>query len=377
MNTSVSKPSLLYVSFIGLAALAYAVVDVFIHRTGGTNLGSYVPWGMGVVMYLLFVGFSAGGLLISALTQLFGFKDLKPLGGLATYAALVAEVCAGIAIASDLGRFERMFNFVFSPSLTSPMFWMFLFFTSVLIVSFMKAWAFAKMDDAVVSFWSWVSIPVGLCFYFTNGFFFSVLTGHGLWSGPVIPVMFVTAALLCGGALVCALAWWSKADRIAVTRLSRVVFWLMVLFAFLEGLWLWIGWQGGRAETVAALKNLASGPGAWTFWGLHVVLGLAVPLLLLPQAKDNPGLAAWACLLILIGFAGARWAFVVPAQSVAMLPGLEKAWQHPRLMLTYLPSLAEWSLAAGVSGLALFGFVMGPKVFPSLYGSGPQTNQAS
>ena len=198
MNKSVSKPSLLYLSLIGLAALAYAVVDAFIHRAGGTNLGSYVPWGMGVVMYLLFVGFSAGGLLISALTQLFGFKDLKPLGGLATYAALVAEVCAGIAIASDLGRFERMFNFIFSPSLTSPMFWMFLFFTSVLAVSFMKAWAFAKMDDAVVSFWSWVSIPVGLCFYFTNGFFFSVLTGHGLWSGPVIPVLFVTAALLCG-----------------------------------------------------------------------------------------------------------------------------------------------------------------------------------
>ncbi|MFP5239136.1 MAG: NrfD/PsrC family molybdoenzyme membrane anchor subunit [Acidobacteriota bacterium] len=375
MKASVNKP-LLYLSFAGLAALAYGVVDVFIHRAGGTNLGSYVPWGMGVVMYLLFVGFSAGGLLVSALTQVFGVKELKPLGGLATYAALVAEVCAGIAIASDLGRFERMFNFVFSPSLTSPMWWMFLFFSAVLFTSLMKALAFARMDDAVVSLWSWISIPVGLCFYFTNGFFFSVLTGHGLWSGPVIPVLFVAAALLCGGALVCALAWWSKTDGAAVARLSGVVLWLLAGFAFLEGLWLWIGWQGGRMETVAALKNLASGPGAWAFWGLHVVVGLALPLFLLPQAKDNPGLAAWACLLILAGFAGARWAFVVPAQGVAMLPGLETAWQHPRLALTYLPSLAEWCMAAGVSGLALFGFVIGPRAFPGLYGTGPQHNQA-
>jgi len=376
MKPSVNKP-LLYLSFVGLAALGYAVVDVFIHRAGGTNLGSYVPWGMGVVMYLLFVGFSAGGLLLSALTQIFGMKELKPLGGLATYAALVAEVCAGIAIASDLGRFERMFNFVFSPSLSSPMFWMFLFFSAVLFVSFMKAWAFARLDDAIVSFWSWISIPVGLCFYFTNGFFFSVLTGHGLWSGALIPIMFVSAALLSGGALICALAWWNRSDRVLVGKMSSVVMKLVIQFAVLETLWLWIGWQGGRVETVAAIGNLASGPGAWAFWGMHVAVGLVLPLFLLAQAKDNPAVAAWACLLILIGFAGARWAFVVPAQSVAMLPGLDKAWQHPRLMLTYLPSLAEWSMAAGVSGLALFGFIMGPKVFPRLYGSGPQTNQAS
>jgi molybdopterin-containing oxidoreductase family membrane subunit len=376
MKPTINKP-LLYLSFIGLAALGYAVVDVFIHRAGGTNLGSYVPWGMGVVMYLLFVGFSAGGLLLSALTQIFGMKELKPLGGLATYAALVAEVCAGIAIASDLGRFERMFNFMFSPSLSSPMFWMFLFFSAVLFVSFMKAWAFAKLDDGIVSFWSWVSIPVGLCFYFTNGFFFSVLTGHGLWSGALIPILFVSAALLSGGALICALAWWSRSDPALVAKMSSVVMKLVIQFAVLETLWLWIGWQGGRVETMAAIVNLASGPGAWAFWGMHVAAGLLLPLLLLAQAKDNPAVAAWACLFILIGFAGARWAFVVPGQSVAMLPGLDKAWQHPRLMLTYLPSLAEWSMAAGVSGLALFGFIMGPKVFPRLYGSGPQTNQAS
>ena len=376
MKSAVNK-TLLYLSFVGLSALAYSLVDVFIHRAGGTNLGSYVPWGMGVVMYLLFVGFSAGGLLISAITQVHGVKELKPLGGLATYAALVAEVCAGIAIASDLGRFERMFNFVLSPSLTSPMFWMLVFFTAVLFVSFMKAWAFAKLNDAAVSFWSWVSIPVGLAFYSTNGFFFSLLTGHGLWSGPIIPVMFVCAALLCGGALVTALAWWSRDDRESVVRLQVIVGRLLIAFMLLEGLWLWIGWQGGREETVAAIRSLAAGPGAWAFWGLHVLAGAVLPLFMLFQGGNNPGRTSWACLLILAGFAGARWAFVIPAQSVAMLPGLENAWQHPRLTLSYLPSLAEWSMAVGVVGLALFGFIMGPKVFPGLYGNGPQTTKAS
>ncbi|GFK95329.1 hypothetical protein NNJEOMEG_03188 [Fundidesulfovibrio magnetotacticus] len=375
MKASVNKP-LLYLSCIGLAALAYGVVDVIIHRAGGTNLGSYVPWGMGVVMYLLFVGFSAGGLLVSALTELFGYRQLKPLGGLATYAALVAEVCAGIAIASDLGRYERMFNFVLSPSLTSPMFWMFVFFGGVLVVSLLKALAFARGDEGQAVLWSWVTIPVGLCFYFTNGFFFSVLTGHGLWSGPVVPLLFVAAALVCGVALVCSLAWWSRTDWDAAVLLSGVVLRLLVVFAILEGVWLWINWQGGRVETTAALANLAAGPGAWAFWGLHVVAGVVLPLILLPQCRNNPALAAWACLFILAGFAGARWAFVVPAQSVAMLPGLETAWQHPRLLLTYLPSLAEWCMAAGVSGLALFGFVMGPRLFPGLYGTTPQPSQA-
>jgi len=365
-KTKRSNP-LLVVAGLGLLVGLYGVFEALVYRTEATGLGSYVPWGLGVVLYLLFLGLSAGGLLVNCLVYILGKKELDRVAGVVTYATLVTEVCAGIAIALDLGHWERMYRFISTPSLTSPMFWMLIFFAAVLFVYVIKALAIVTGNQSLARVCSLVSIPVSLGFYATNGYFFSIVTSHPAWSGSFTTVWFVLAALLSGGGLVTALAWFSQEESEVTLSLGRTVAVLLACFLIFEWLYFSAGYRGGRSDIAGALTAMLTGQGAWSFWLLHIGLGLLLPLALLLVGRNSPAAVAWAGLCIVAGFLAYRYAFVVPAQSVPMLPGLDKAWQDPRLTLRYTPALGEWLLTLWVFSLGLAGFVVGPRLFPRLF----------
>jgi molybdopterin-containing oxidoreductase family membrane subunit len=358
---------LLLLGLVGLAVGTYGIFEALVYRTHATNLTSYMPWGLGVALYLLFLGLSAGGLVVSCLIYLFGMKQIDRISGISTYITLLAEVCAGIAIALDLGRWERLYRFALTPSLTSPMFWMFVFFNGVMICYLFKAWAIYRNDAAMSRFWSLVHIPVSFLFYGTNGYFFSILTSHPAWSGPSIVLWFVLAALLSGGALVAALVWLVQREAEATVTLGKTVLLLLVLFGAFEWLYVMVGYRGGQLEVKAALDHMLFGPTGWSFWLVHVVLGTLIPLALLAGKTDNPRMVALAGLLIVAGFLSFRYGLLMAPQSAAMLPGLEQAWQHPRLALTYSPNLGEWLVTLWVCSLGLLGIIVGPKLFPKLF----------
>jgi dimethyl sulfoxide reductase membrane subunit len=365
-HTKLSKP-LLIIAGMGLIAGLYGVGEALLYRTEATGLGSYVPWGLGVALYLLFLGLSAGGLVVSILLYLFGMKELDRVSGLATYATLLAEVCAGIAIALDLGHWERMYRFFLTPSLTSPMFWMLVFFGAVLAVYAIKAVAIACNLQGLACLCSLISIPVSLCFYGTNGYFFSIITSHPAWSGSFTTIWFVLAALVSGGALVTALAWFCQQESEATVALGKAVTLLLACLLIFEWLYVSAGFRGERPEVVMALTTMLAGKSAWSFWLLHVGLGMLLPLILLLLGRKSPAAVAWAGLLIVAGFLAYRYGFVVAPQSVPMLPGLDKAWQDPRLTLSYAPTLGEWLLTLWVFSLGLAGIVLGPRFFPRLF----------
>jgi len=365
-NTKLSKP-LLIIAGLGLLAGLYGVFEALVYRTEPTGLGSYVPWGLGVALYLLFLGLSAGGLLVNCLVYILGRKELDRIAGIVTYSTLLTEVCAGIAIALDLGHWERMYRFIVSPSLTSPMFWMLIFFNAVLLVYAIKALAIVTNNQSLARLCSIISIPVSLCFYATNGYFFSIITSHPAWSGAFTTIWFVLAALLSGGGLVTALAWFSQDESEVTLSLGRTVTVLLACFLIFEWLYFSAGYRGGRPDIATALTTMLTGQAAWSFWLLHVGLGLFLPLALLIVGRNSPSVVAWAGLLIVAGFLAYRYAFVVAPQSVPMLPGLDKAWQDPRLTLQYTPTLGEWLLTLWVFSLGLAGVVIGPRLFPRLF----------
>lgn len=365
-NTKLSKP-LLVIAVLGLLAGLYGVVEALVYRTEATGLGSYVPWGLGVALYLLFLGLSAGGLVVSILLYLFGMKELDRVSGLATFATLLAEVCAGIAIALDLGHWERMYRFAFTPSFSSPMVWMFVFFNAVMVIYLLKAWAVHTGNKAASKFWSVAHIPVSLLFYGTNGYFFSILISHPAWSGAFTVVWFILAAMLSGTALVMTLAWFCQGEAEVTVILGKTTLLLLVCFLGFEWLYVSTGYRGGRPDVIAAMADMLTGRSSWSVWLFHVGLGLVLPLLMLIWSRNAPATLAWAGLLIVAGFLAYRYAFVVAPQSVPMLPGLDKAWQDPRLTLAYTPTLGEWLLTLWVFSLSLAGFVLGPRLFPRLF----------
>jgi molybdopterin-containing oxidoreductase family membrane subunit len=363
---SAARKTVAFIAVLGLAAGAYGVFEALAYGTHATGLGSYTPWGIGVAFYLLFLGFSAGGLLLTLLIEVFGYKQFKPLVGVAVWQVLVSEVCAGIAIILDLGHWERIWRFIISPSPTSPMFWMLVFFNGVLLVYALKAYAIWRKDVGLEKAMTWLSIPVSLLFYGTNGYFFSILSSHPAWFGGLTPALFVIAALFSNGALLTVLARSQRADDKLVLGLGRVMLILLVLFWVLELLRLFVGLHASD-EARAAFRLMLFGPDAWVYWlGGIVLCGLA-PLVLLAAGWRSPAAATLAGLSIIAGFLAVRYAFLLPPQGVPMLPGLDQAFIDPRLSLTYTPLLGEWLVGVFVASLSLLAFALGPQLLPWLF----------
>ncbi len=355
-------------ALLGLLGGAWGIIEALMYGTHASGLTSYVPWGLGVALYLTFLGFSAGGLPLALATTVFGKHEYEELSGLVAWTVVVTELCAGLAIVLDLGHMERMYRFMTAPSFTSPMAWMFVFFNALLLVYVIKIWALLNKNTAMAHRMTVLSIPVALLFYGTNGYIFGVLASHPVWGGPLIPFYFVIAALMAGTALMCFLAWAFGYKPKLIMGVGYGVLALILLFALLEILIGLTGFQSGDLDTKRTLNAILTGGNGTVFWTLHVGLGMVVPVILL--LRHTAGASALASFCVMASFLATRWVFVIPPQSVPPLPGLDQAFIHERLALTYTPHLGEWLMVLFVFSLALLGFVLGPRLLPGLFQQG-------
>ena len=355
-------------ALLGLLGGAWGIIEALMYGTHATGLGSFVPWGLGVALYLTFLGFSAGGLPLALATTVFGKHEYEELSGLVAWTVVVTELCAGLAIVLDLGHMERMYRFMIAPSFTSPMAWMFVFFNALLLVYLLKIYNLLNKNAVWVHRLTMISIPVALLFYGTNGYIFGVLVTHPVWGGPLIPFYFIVAALMAGTALMCFLSWVFNYKAKLTMGVGYGVLALVLLFALLEILIGLTGFQSGDTDTRLTLKAILSGSNGLVFWSLHVGLGMVVPVFLL--LRHTAGSTALASFCVMASFLATRWVFVIPPQSVPPLPGLDQAFIHERLALTYTPHLGEWLVVLFVFSLSLLGFVLGPRLLPGLFQQG-------
>jgi molybdopterin-containing oxidoreductase family membrane subunit len=351
---------------LGMVVGVYGLYEALTDGAHSTALTSAFPWGLGVVSYLYFLGLSGGGLFIATLTVIWRQKQFEAFSGMAAWAVVVTEICAGIAILSDLGHWERSYRFITSPNFQSPMAWMFVFFIALLIVYCLKVLALRNGDAGRAHSLTLVSMPVALLFYLTNGYIFGMISAQPMWSGAFTPVWFLLAALLSGGALVGVLGWANAYNAELMRDYGSMLFRLVLAFAVFEVLYLVTAAQGGDAETQKALQNLLWGSGSLLFWGAHVCLGTLLPLFLLAKPA-NSGQVGIASLVIVLSFLPVRWNFVVPVQGVEPLEGLAEAFQHARLAYSYAPSTGEWLVTIFVSSLCLVTLLIGPRIFPVLF----------
>ena len=77
-----------------------------LHLTGMSNR---VPWGISIVMAVFYIGLSAGSLVLSAMSALFGKKEFKPFARIAALLAMLLLVGALLSIILDWGRPDRLF----------------------------------------------------------------------------------------------------------------------------------------------------------------------------------------------------------------------------------------------------------------------------
>ena len=376
-----SRSAWLYVFAVAWLALAVfglvGIVQRFLLGAQPTAYSSYIPWGLWVAAYIYFGGLSAGAFLVSSLAYVFGIRRLAPIGPIALYTAAVTLVLALLSVLFDLGHMERFWEVFARPQFHSMMAWMVWLYTAYFVVLLAQLVivlrarasrsdvASQARDRARLRVIGSVGVVIAIGFEGGVGALFGTVVAREYWNTAISPIIFLTGALASGAALMTAIvvvlplkrdvAW-----RDLVAYLSRAVIWLVLLDLVLEfaeySIPAW--YQVGSEYNL--ITYVLFGPYWYVFWIAHVLFGVVIPVALL--TRRNPLAQGIGAALVAITFFAVRLNMVIPGLISPELQGLEHAYLDPignRLVYSYLPSLFEWQVTAGIVAFGIAVFVLG------------------
>jgi protein NrfD len=367
------------------------------------DYGSYIPWGLWVAQYIYFVGLSAGAFLLSSLVYVFGLKKLEPIGKLALFTAVVTLICALLVIWLDLGHPWRFWKVYLNVQPTSMMAWMVWLYTAYFVLVLVETWfalrgdladwsrrpglagllgrtltfgrrdaseAARDRDRQVLRVLGTLGVPLAVAFHGGVGALFGVVGARPYWNTSLLPIMFLVGALASGGALltfVVAYFWPNQRTveyRDIVTLLGRITLALMLFEVLLEWSELSINLYGSIGSHAEVFRMVLFGPFWWVFWIGNVLLGTAVPIVLLALYPRSPKIVGLAGLLIAVLFITIRVNIVVPGLALPELRGLERAYIDQRLNFDYFPTLMEFLVGVFTAALGVAIFFIGYWLLP-------------
>jgi len=356
---------------VGALALLFGLWGVYIRLFEGeqsANYGSYIGWGLWVAMYLFLAGLAAGAYMLAAFEYLFNVPQFKDTGKTMLWAALVTLPAGLASIGMDLGHMDRIWKVYLQPNFTSflaLMVWGYTIFLVLILISLYLA--LTQPDKKVMKIVMWIGFVASILVAGGVGFLLGGNATRLFWHVGLLPVQFPVFAIASGAALMLVIVGWfmprldekQRGDLLwllAIITIATSVAKLYFLFADLTQ-----SLYGGATDNVIAVQYMLTGPHAFMFWGVQIVIGLAIPVIVLAQPKlaKNGFAAGLMGLFLLVGYAAARILIVVPGQVAEMMPGQAEAFHGPKLTLAYSPSLMEWSVTSAVMGFAILGILIG------------------
>ncbi len=304
------------------------------HVLGTSNI---IPWGMPITITIYLIGLSAGSLILSSLTYVFGKEEYRPISRLAVFLAIILIFGAMIGIALDLGRPEkswRLFMFFVLNNMRS-MFAIngilyggyFLIGIVYLGTIFAEKYRITKGIGILAVFWA-ALVHMG------TGAIFGFIVTRPIYFSPIKPFEFLAAAMTSGLALliIVVVATFNFTKRnlnkdliFSLSRLLLILIIILTVMVFMDKL---THLYSTDREPVIWLFT---GPYAWVFWGLQVGLGYVLPIILLshPQLKKSIKGILVASFSVVIGIFGERFSLVIPgaAYPLKLFPGkIEGIW---------------------------------------------------
>ena len=339
-------------------------------------IGSYVPWGLWVGFYDYLVWLEVGSLLLfSGLVYLADDHSLAKIKPLVLFTGFVVLLMALILVAMDLGHFERFWHVFVYADFGSMITWMVWLHTAYLILLTVElVLALRGKGKGLLKALGIVSLPLGLMLILVSGSIFGVVAARPLWNTSNLPLMFFISALAAGASLLLLLVclFWAdkQSDEFArlTRRLSRIAGWLTLGGAFIAGVIAFtILYQGGgNPQRAAALQLILSGPFWWSFWIVHILLGVIVPAVIYFLFYKNRLLLTLGAALSTITFVAVTLNIVIPVLVTPELEGLAEAFQHQKLSLDYVPNLNEWLVVTFVFGFGALLYGLGLRFLPVL-----------
>lgn len=357
---------------LAVVAGAWGFYDRFVNGHQNAAYGSYVVWGLWVAMYLFFAGIAAGAFMVSTLDLLFNISIFKGTGKTALWIALISLGGALLSIWLDLGQLWRIWKVYLQGNLNSvmaQMVWGYTLLGLLLLASLY--YAIRDPQNKILRALMIVGLPLSLFVSGAVGALLGVEASRLFWHVGLLPVQFPVFSLASGtAAMLAAIGLFGPAKEPNRAEQLRVLSIATIVLAFVKLYFLWADFSqsiyGNVPQNVMAVNEVLFGQYAWVFWGLQILLGTIVPIvvLLTPNLAKQGVWAGAMGVCVLIGFAVARANIVFPALTVPELDALTRAFTGPRLQFAYFPSVMEWAVTTGIVGLVVLAFLIGADRLP-------------
>lgn len=375
-------------SILGALILAWLAAS-YVRFVGGyylTGLNHTVTWAAPKVIFVLFVGLSAGSFIISALSGVFGQKEYKVLSRVAGFLAVLFMVGALALLVSDWGRPDRIvlplipsyMNFRSMLSLNA------LVYSTYITLGILYLWAQFKGRDKAVTALAIIATITAIFVHSGTGFIFSIANAREMLFTPIVPLAFVVAALSSGTGMVMNILYFTfkltgrPIDVRFFKQLSKIMLGLIIFVVYLmavEHLMHWYVPEHAEGEMFVLFGHHGGQFFQWAFWAGLIGLGGIVPIFILlnPRTKTNLKWILTAGALHVFGVLCERILIILPGQflPVPILPGYEisSAFGDGKI-LWYFPSFIEWTQIIGVIALVVFLYIMGLRMLPFLPAEG-------
>lgn len=361
------------VTFMVSAVLG--AIGMVIRLTQGhlpAGYGSYVPWGLWIAVYFHAVGIAAGAFLVTGVGYLMGWTGFRDPRALRLASVVVAAVMAPalLAVALDLGRMERAWRIILTPSFTSMMAFN-TFAYLILLAIAAVVWLLAgRAESGWLKPFVMLGCVVSLMVPSQSGAFFGVVDAKPYWHSALLPPMLLTSAVVAGAALLLLVHRWLVDEPIMgfrtdpresaqlVDRLRWIVLLGLAVYVIFEFAEYSIAYWNPRSDA-PAIDLVLFGPYWWSFWLVHLVVGVLIVAGLLMTKSPLAWVVSSA--LVVVTLLSSRLNILIPGQSVGEIQGLQDAFVHDRLSYIYNPTLMEYlvcffclALGMGVFALGLF-----------------------
>lgn len=392
----------------GLAAFAMR----FLFGLGATtNLSDTYPWGLWIVVDLVWIALAAGAFVTAGLAHLTASDKYHPLARSAVLLGLLSYGCVVVTLLADLGLPWHAWQILVQRPKHSAMYevsWCVGLYASVLVLEFAPAvlerfgwrrldalwrkasapyivaaltvfnylmshsavWAtaslllFSALAVALHRPLSESSVPIlvviaGISFSTMHqsslGSLFLLMPDKlsPLWWSPILPLYFFVSAVAAGLAgvmlmeLTSAKVFGRRVDIAALTGLGRIALGALIVYTVL------------RLGDVAARQSFGA-PGSALFWA-EILLGCVLPMTLLatPRFRRQTGTLTLAAILIAAGVAFNRLNVVLLGmQPTGPMPG-----NRPE---TYFPSWIEIILSISLVAAMFAAFSLAVRLLPIL-----------
>ena len=277
------------------------------------------PWGIDMVLYLLFKAIATGAMLAAALLWRLGFDG--PLSTIAAPAISIVFISlTAVVLVIDLERPERFHYILTRPNFRSWMVWGAYFLTGhgLLSVLWLGAGWFG-MEGAL----DWLIVPVvavSILATSYTGFLFAQGLARDLWQGPAAAIDLIAQSVAAGAAsllIAAVLIGHSAGDALSIlgSTLACAVgaHLLILIFEHLLS-------PSPTRHHELATHTIRHGAYSRLFWGGAIVGGGLVPLALLLTlgVTFSPAATCLAALLALAGGAAWEYIWVEAGQSVPL-----------------------------------------------------------